>query len=155
MNDFTEGDWFTAALHHVIKSYNDVDASERLSLLWDIYFRSNTIKYATCFSKSSDVLSQWRAYAQNGEGVAIGFDEVKLKLKKGVPHNHPLPSESVKICEIAYMNESELQSYIKFEISEAMKKTDHNSAMIEVASKFIAMAMITKTLHLLKRMRPG
>lgn len=27
-----------------------------------------------CFSKAPDVLSQWRAYAQDGEGWALGFD---------------------------------------------------------------------------------
>lgn len=30
--------------------------------------------YVSCFSKKSDVLSQWRAYADDGSGVAIGFD---------------------------------------------------------------------------------
>lgn len=31
-----------------------------------------------CFSKDPDVLSQWRAYGQNGEGWAIGFDGAAL-----------------------------------------------------------------------------
>ena len=31
-----------------------------------------------CFSKRSDVLSQWRAYAQNGEGWSVGFRGEKL-----------------------------------------------------------------------------
>lgn len=30
--------------------------------------------YISCFSKTSDLLSQWRAYADDGKGVAIGFD---------------------------------------------------------------------------------
>jgi hypothetical protein len=32
-----------------------------------------------CMSRKDDVLSQWRGYAANGEGVAIGFDEEALK----------------------------------------------------------------------------
>ena len=28
-----------------------------------------------CFSESEDQLSQWRGYAQNGKGLAIGFDK--------------------------------------------------------------------------------
>lgn len=28
----------------------------------------------TCFSKEKDLLSQWRAYAEDGTGIAIGFD---------------------------------------------------------------------------------
>lgn len=30
--------------------------------------------YISCFSKTPDLLSQWRAYADDGKGVAIGFD---------------------------------------------------------------------------------
>lgn len=31
-----------------------------------------------CFSKNPDVLSQWRGYAKDGTGVAIGFDATRL-----------------------------------------------------------------------------
>lgn len=34
---------------------------------------SNANLYACCFSEEKDLLSQWRAYAGNGTGVAIGF----------------------------------------------------------------------------------
>ena len=30
--------------------------------------------YFCCFSESSDLLSQWRAYGNDGQGVAIGFN---------------------------------------------------------------------------------
>lgn len=36
-------------------------------------------RYVTCFSKNGDLLSQWRAYANQGKGVAIGFDFMKFK----------------------------------------------------------------------------
>lgn len=32
-----------------------------------------------CFSKDGDVLSQWRAYADDGRGFSIGFDELEIK----------------------------------------------------------------------------
>ena len=31
--------------------------------------------FASCFSLSPDVLSQWRAYADQGRGVSFGFDK--------------------------------------------------------------------------------
>lgn len=34
----------------------------------------------SCFSKSNDKLSQWRAYGQDGYGVSIGFDLEKIKM---------------------------------------------------------------------------
>lgn len=46
------------------------------------YFRKNMEEYLnedtpvliTCFSKEKDLLSQWRAYGDDGNGIAIGFD---------------------------------------------------------------------------------
>lgn len=35
-------------------------------------------KYICCFSKEGDLLSQWRAYANDGKGFSIGFDIKKL-----------------------------------------------------------------------------
>ncbi len=34
--------------------------------------------YISCFSKKPDILSQWRAYADDGKGVSIGFNLKKL-----------------------------------------------------------------------------
>jgi len=36
-------------------------------------------RYVTCFSFEGDLLSQWRAYSDDGKGIAIGFDLQKLK----------------------------------------------------------------------------
>jgi hypothetical protein len=44
-------------------------------------FRANLIgmsSFVACFSEDGDVLSQWRAYADNGMGFAIGFDPTDL-----------------------------------------------------------------------------
>lgn len=44
--------------------------------------------YCVCFSEKSDSLSQWRAYADDGYGVAIGFDVRKF----GFGVHLPIPS---------------------------------------------------------------
>lgn len=36
--------------------------------------------YISCFSKGNDILSQWRAYGDDGRGVAIGFDLSELQI---------------------------------------------------------------------------
>lgn len=38
------------------------------------YIVRNTKDYLCCFSESDDLLSQWRAYGSDGQGVAIGFN---------------------------------------------------------------------------------
>lgn len=40
---------------------------------------SEVDRYVTCFSKEGDSLSQWRAYANNGNGISIGFNRKKLE----------------------------------------------------------------------------
>ena len=48
---------------------------------FDAGFRSNLIGlgvYVACFSEDGDVLSQWRAYAADGTGFAIGFNPSEL-----------------------------------------------------------------------------
>ena len=37
--------------------------------------RAKLDDYITCFSKNGDLLGQWRAYANNGYGVSIGFND--------------------------------------------------------------------------------
>jgi len=50
--------------------------------------------YISCFSKGEDILSQWRAYAEDGKGVSIGFNLDML----GVGDN-------LLIKEVIYANE--------------------------------------------------
>jgi len=48
----------------------------------DIYYSSilgNGYPHICCFSYEGDLLSQWRAYADDGKGVAIGFDSSQLE----------------------------------------------------------------------------
>ena len=83
MNDFTE----LLSLFRNVKAHADrhrsTPAGEVLSDIVDFYLlmadktQPQTIgndRYACCFSEKGDLLSQWRAYGNNGRGYAIGFD---------------------------------------------------------------------------------
>ncbi len=63
-----------------ITSFNDSDRV--LDILEFIKKRIDEYKkldcFVTCFSKERDLLSQWRAYGDDGEGICIGFDSVEL-----------------------------------------------------------------------------
>jgi hypothetical protein len=83
MNDSAEMHW---AHHKFIQSINIKD--RRLER--EFYDEVDTIigrmqlinlPLVACFSQEGDILSQWRAYADDGAGVAIGFDaEAMTKL---------------------------------------------------------------------------
>lgn len=45
------------------------------NVMKNIISDSDRLYYVTCFSEKSDLLGQWREYADKGRGIAIGFDE--------------------------------------------------------------------------------
>lgn len=48
----------------------------------------STRTFAICFSESCDQLSQWRGYAQDGQGIAIGFDIAILEELNQISEHH-------------------------------------------------------------------
>ncbi len=67
----------------------------------ETYFRPHMI----CFSRESDLLSQWRGYANDGKGVCIGFNLDYFKKSKLLDENRDFEIYKVKY---ANMLDSEL-----------------------------------------------
>lgn len=44
----------------------------------NIHYIHKSPKYVSCFSCNGDLLSQWRAYANQGKGISIGFDVTSI-----------------------------------------------------------------------------
>jgi len=44
----------------------------------NIQYIHKSSKYVSCFSCNGDLLSQWRAYANQGKGISIGFDVTSI-----------------------------------------------------------------------------
>lgn len=95
MNDKAEITW---GIKRVMENYENTKAEddfrEKMSevnldftsedMIKRIEERGQRNLYIISFSKNKDLLSQWRAYAKNGTGVAIGFDLDKLKLADNI-----------------------------------------------------------------------
>lgn len=96
-NDFQEKKWASMLISQVLKERfisNDIhfdleedywyDESSPTHLQYyknemnKILFNEKPI-FITCFSKKGDLLSQWRAYGQDGTGISIGFDYNRIK----------------------------------------------------------------------------
>ncbi len=60
---------------------DDVKALKAWSTCYEtgVYINSPMKTFCVCFSESKDKLSQWRGYAQDGKGMAIGFDKEILE----------------------------------------------------------------------------
>lgn len=72
-----------------------------------------TRTFAICFSESCDQLSQWRGYAQDGEGVAIGFDKTILERLNQISEYH------IAFKQVIYDN---IQEYAQEIIDDNIKK---------------------------------
>lgn len=84
MNDSAEIIWLMEALRdfveerkkyqHIVKNWRLIESMTR-EILTSL---GGGIPYIACMSNDGDVLSQWRAYANDGRGVAIGFNTAYL-----------------------------------------------------------------------------
>lgn len=81
MNDKYEGRWIDKIVEEVILDLKDDYSEEQLAQYKRQFDALKDKKaYMCCFSKESDKLSQWRAYAGNASGVAIGFSRAAIRL---------------------------------------------------------------------------
>jgi len=103
-NDFQEGRWFSQKLRqfglsvepstskHAVETFfeaiGQIGKSFHIQELIRAIDKSleNTLAFSFCMSTEQDLLSQWRGYGENGEGVAIGFK--KNTLRSIVYKNH-------------------------------------------------------------------
>lgn len=58
----------------VKKEFYEFVYDEGVRTVFEQDFKGDRVPYIWCLSKEKDLLSQWRGYAEDGCGVAIGFD---------------------------------------------------------------------------------
>jgi len=97
MNDSMEFKWGAHLLKRAMGAIaaDDEDALERAKGIADWFVTAQAtleehgLLTACCLSKRGDVLSQWRAYADNGAGYAVGFDAAALV---------SMPARPLEVC---------------------------------------------------------
>lgn len=116
--------------------------------------------YVTCFSLDGDLLSQWRAYADDGKGIAIGLDPKKMKeafkpkangmyVEYDLKNQKKIAEKIISVCHDFYalnikmlekLNEPDLYTIIAKEINEVIDKYiglfKHNSFSEEREFRF-------------------
>lgn len=80
MNDFMEVHWGHRMWERAANELVDLTGRELLNDIGEIIFAAKmiTVPLACCLSTDGDVLSQWRAYASDGTGYAVGFRATDL-----------------------------------------------------------------------------
>lgn len=71
--------------------------------------------FVVCFSEEADLLSQWRGYANNGQGISIGFSKELLQKKCDKERN------LFRLEKVQYITEEERRQKIKNHATEALE----------------------------------
>lgn len=104
--------------------YGNTEGLPALQCLFDRIYRNTNGKrkqgfltsYVACFSSEMDLLSQWRGYADNAKGCAIGFSVKELE-------NYCARSNGViAIKEIKYIKEADLKLVLRDKAKELIQK---------------------------------
>ena len=102
MNDYSESKW----LFEKAKNYLDRLAADGYTEYADFMSGGHSSPpFICCFSSKPDLLSQWRAYSDDGAGFAIGFSPSKMLdkykyLKPFLPFSRAIYDEGEQDAEI-------------------------------------------------------
>ena len=80
LNDTQEFNWGKGQIINVLESMKSKNAK---SILDEIDYLENVELYVASFCLQPDLLSQWRAYGNNGKGVSFGVNPIKMKNSLG------------------------------------------------------------------------
>ncbi len=123
MNDSREGKWLSSHLRDMVFPLNTSVVSAMFS---PPYGRDPVgTTFAFSLSQESDLLSQWRAYANGGRGLAIGFDGTKLRAA-----SRPI-TQWESMC---YESEDNRTTFCQVEYLETAAMRDIASQIVELVS---------------------
>tara|TARA_R110000868_G_scaffold134437_1_gene346456 strand:- start:199 stop:1059 length:861 start_codon:yes stop_codon:yes gene_type:complete len=136
MNDFMEVHWGYSIWEEVATDLIKEFGEEFIDNIDKVLHTSGAIGLllATCFSQNGDVLSQWRAYADDGKGYAIGFRAKDIL---------QLPIRSLRVLYDKKKQIKELTNVIKatYEVEKSQNfkyDSDFESSCLSIAYDLIA-----------------
>lgn len=143
MNDNLEIYWINHLLNEEFQKYDS--NNEIINEVIENYKIANSIPYICCFSYERDLLSQWRAYADDGAGIAIGFDETKFNVENKIPVTGLSWKNSTGLYECIY-NEEEQKKIIHSLIEDCINNTKDGKSLqlFELPTKLRMFSMIMK-----------
>ena len=102
MNDSHEGLWLDRVVQTVLdkNSASMSDANRRDFVTG--YQLNKPRPFIFCLSSEPDILSQWRAYSNDGTGVAIGYDASIFPRRQHFPSTNFAPAQNTALWEVIY-----------------------------------------------------
>lgn len=147
-NDYLESSWADLQMEKLLANNSLISEKEKIYFL-ENYNSNLKSHFIFCMSKNKDLLSQWRGYADDAKGVAIGFDSNSFP-NHGIPaHTHYKPDMSSVLQEVIYENDEHLenlkQCFIRArQISEFSPSNKESSFGWSLSSQALALRPIIK-----------
>ena len=116
MNDHQEVHWARNKFYKLANQISDDTALEKLKRFSQLANINRHDPYICSFSKNGDLLSQWRAYASDGNGVAIGFNSDYFGFTSEFPTTSAVLSHSIALLDVVYdenSQDTEIKSLIE------------------------------------------
>jgi hypothetical protein len=126
MNDALEGKWLDKVVERIAGGDEWARWREAGHILHDYQLFKKTF-YIACVSEDGNLLSQWRAYADDGRGASIGFDSGAFAFPQGlnftqVFHMDPL---GCTLDRVVYEEREQLEAARRvFSFIDQMARTD-------------------------------
>mgnify|MGYP000455464608 CR=1 FL=1 len=149
-NDSMENSIVSRKLFETMSDEEDYEKYTSIFSEFDeIYKKLHVNTYISCFSMNRDLLSQWRGYADDGNGIAIGFDKKSLPEKRDIIHYSFDTENTISSNEVLYDCE-DVDKFVSDCITAVKKlhtdKTkDAEDKLIIYALKLLTFNYITKS----------
>ncbi|WP_424962618.1 DUF2971 domain-containing protein [Ekhidna sp.] len=124
MNDSYENKWIEHHFDIVKDFFSETRYDKLIKDSFDMYEWNSKPPFIFCLSANKDLLSQWRAYSHDGQGVAIGFSTKHLNIKNELPAPNVYAHNTLGIEKVEYYNYSQKNKVIELckDVKEAFDK---------------------------------
>lgn len=149
LNDHQELHWAYRKIEDTFARQEGKFKPEHLQSLWQLIHINKIVPFTCSLSSDGDLLSQWRAYAKDGVGVAIGFNSDLLPNTGSLPHYTAAVQNSITTLKVQY-NEDIQDSTIEHIVVSTLESMSNNEKLqpeiftIDASHKLNGLATIYK-----------
>ena len=109
LNDHQEISWTHQKIGCKLGELASKHGRERSDEIWALLQASAGVPYISSLSSEPDLLSQWRAYGQNGSGISIGFKRSSLPSSERLPILTAGKKDSISLHQVIYDEKTQEQ----------------------------------------------
>lgn len=147
LNDHQEIYWTHQKIGRSLNELASRHGKQRSDEIWELLQANSGVPYICALSSEPDLLSQWRAYGQNGSGIAIGFKRTSLPSSERLPFLTCGKRDSLSLHQVIY-NEKTQEQLIESILAPAFEGAEIDDqahmAMSMAASQLAGLSSIFK-----------